>query len=194
MSPTAADRTNVTGTASLAGTVQAIPLAGSFHSQTYTILNATGGVTGTFGSLTIDGTFAPGARNPHLTYDANNVFLVLDPSALTPQLPGNASINQRAVANAIDNAVAAGATPPPAFDVLLNLSGPAALQRADPDVRRGRDRQPAGRPAGDGPVPRRDAQPVPARPRRNRDGGWPGAGVRAGASPLPRDAAAAYAA
>ena len=127
VSPTSSDRTNVAGTASLAGTVQAIPLAGSFHSQTYTILNATGGVTGTFGSLTIDGTFAPGARNPHLTYDANNVFLVLDPSALTPQLPSNASINQRAVANAIDNAVAAGATPPPAFDVLLNLSGPAAL-------------------------------------------------------------------
>ena len=45
VSPTSADRTNVTGTASLAGTVQAIPLAGSFRSQTYTILNATGGVT-----------------------------------------------------------------------------------------------------------------------------------------------------
>lgn len=40
VSPAAADRTNITGSASLAGTVQAIPLAGSFRGQTYTILNA----------------------------------------------------------------------------------------------------------------------------------------------------------
>ena len=127
VSPAAADRTNITGSASLAGTVQAIPLAGSFRGQTYTILNAGGRISGTFGSLIVTGTFAPGARNPHLTYDANNVFLVLDPSALTPQLSASASVNQRAVANAIDKAVAAGATPPAAFDLLLNLSGPAAL-------------------------------------------------------------------
>ena len=47
VSPTAADRTNVSGTATLTGaTVQAIAVPGSFRGQTYTILNATGGLGG----------------------------------------------------------------------------------------------------------------------------------------------------
>lgn len=120
--PTAADRTNVTGTATLTGaTVQAIALPGSFRSQTYTILNATGGFGGTqFAGLT-GSTFAPGARNPHLTYDTNNVYLVLDPGTI--QLSAGASGNQTSVAGGINNAVEAGATPPAGFDTLLNMSG-----------------------------------------------------------------------
>ena len=43
VSPTAADRTNVTGTASLAGTVQAVFGPGSYFARTYTILSAAGG-------------------------------------------------------------------------------------------------------------------------------------------------------
>jgi autotransporter-associated beta strand protein len=122
VSPTAADRTNVTGTATLTGaTVQAVALPGSFRSQTYTILNATGGFGGTqFAGLT-GSTFAPGARNPHLTYDTNNVYLVLDPGTI--QLPAGTSGNQSAVAGGINKAVESGATPPAAFDVLLNMSG-----------------------------------------------------------------------
>ena len=42
VSPTAADRTNVTGTASLAGTVQAVFAPGSYLARTYTILSADG--------------------------------------------------------------------------------------------------------------------------------------------------------
>ena len=52
VSPTAADRTNVTGTASLAGTVQAVFGPGSSFARTYTILSAAGGLGGTrFNSL-----------------------------------------------------------------------------------------------------------------------------------------------
>lgn len=122
VSPTAADRTNVTGTATLTGaTVQAVALAGSFRQQTYTILNATGGLGGTqFAGLT-GSSFAPGARNPHLTYDANNVYLVLDPGTI--QLPSGASGNQASVAGGINSAVLNGGTPPAAFDALLNMSG-----------------------------------------------------------------------
>ena len=47
VSPTAADRTNVTGTASLAGTVQAVFGPGAYIARTYTILSAAGGRTGT---------------------------------------------------------------------------------------------------------------------------------------------------
>ena len=47
VSPTDADRTNVTGTASLAGTVQAVFGPGSSFARTYTILSAAGGLGGT---------------------------------------------------------------------------------------------------------------------------------------------------
>lgn len=123
VSPTGADKTVVTGQAALGGTVQATALAGSFRGQTYTILNATGGLGGTtFDSLTFGGSsISPGARNPHLTYDANNVYLVLDPGTL--QLSSGASGNQSSVAGGINNAVLNGGTPPSGFDTLLNLSG-----------------------------------------------------------------------
>ena len=55
VSPTQADRTNVTGTATLAGTVQAVFGPGSYIARTYTILSAAGGRSGTFGSLTTSG-------------------------------------------------------------------------------------------------------------------------------------------
>ena len=128
VSPTTADRTNVTGTAALAGTVQAVPLPGSFTAKTYTILNAAGGLNGTtFGSLTVP---SGSGGNPHLTYDANNVFLVLDAQQLAPQLPPGLNENQSNVANAIGAAVSGGATVPPGFDALLNIprsSLPGAL-------------------------------------------------------------------
>jgi autotransporter-associated beta strand protein len=123
ISPTAADRTNVTGTATLTGaTVQAIALPGSFRSRTYTILNATGGFGGTqFARLDVINSFRPGARNPHLIYDANNVYLVLDPGEII--LPSGTNANQASVAGGINRAVLGGATPPAGFDVLLNLEG-----------------------------------------------------------------------
>src|SRR5262249_12300068 len=52
ISPTNADRTNVAGTATLAGTVQAAFAAGSYVTRNYTILSAAGGRSGTFSALT----------------------------------------------------------------------------------------------------------------------------------------------
>ncbi|MGL9618409.1 autotransporter domain-containing protein [Bradyrhizobium sp. U531] len=123
VSPTAADRTNVSGIATLAGaTVQAFALSGSFRAQTYTILTATGGFGGTqFAGIT-GSSFAPGARNPHLTYDTNNVYLVLDPGTIA--LPPGTGGNQSNVAGAINKAVEGGATPPTGFDTLLNMGQP----------------------------------------------------------------------
>jgi subtilase-type serine protease len=129
VSPAAADRTNANGTATLSGTVQAIGTGGVYTVGTrYTVLNATGGVTGTFGSLTFSGNF--GITKPRLDYDANNVYIVLDPNALSPFLTG-ASVNERAVAAAVDAAVAAGSTAAP-FVALFNLplaQVPAALDQ-----------------------------------------------------------------
>ncbi|WP_247554278.1 autotransporter-associated beta strand repeat-containing protein [Bradyrhizobium sp. 138] len=123
VSTSAADRTNVSGTATLAGaTVQAVAIPGSFRSQTYTILNATGGLGGTrFAGLSVAGSFSP-TRNPHLTYDTNNVYLVLDPGTIV--LPAGTGANQSSVAGAINKAVEGGATPPAGFDALLNMGQP----------------------------------------------------------------------
>lgn len=72
----ATDRVVVTGTASLAGNVTALALGGAFTAGTYTLLTANAGRTGTFNAL---------ATTPNnigqLTYDANNVFLVVNASA-----------------------------------------------------------------------------------------------------------------
>lgn len=129
VSPTAADLTNVTGTASLTGaTVQVTPLPGSFRSRSFTILNATGGLGGTtFAGLTGVNSFGSGVRNPHLTYDANNVYLVLDPATL--QIPAGLGANQTNVASAINRVVGSGGSPPAGFDVLLNI-GAAQLPNA----------------------------------------------------------------
>ena len=71
------DRINVAGAATInGGAVQLVAAPGTYaNSTTYTILNATGGLGGTtFTGLTFSGSsISPGARNPHLTYDANNV-------------------------------------------------------------------------------------------------------------------------
>ncbi len=51
VNPTTASTTNVSGTASLAGTVAAVFAPGSYVSRSYTILTAAGGRTGTFDAL-----------------------------------------------------------------------------------------------------------------------------------------------
>ena len=76
ISPTAADRTNGTGAAALGGTVQVQAEAATYTlGTTYTILNAVGGVTGTFAGLTSD--FQSAFLAPELSYDADNVFLTI---------------------------------------------------------------------------------------------------------------------
>jgi len=130
VSPSSSDRTNVKGTATLTGaTVRAAALPGSFRGQTYTIVNATAGLGGTqFAGLTVSGSFAP-ARNPHLTYDANSAYLVLDPGTLA--LGQGATRNQTSVAGAINRAVESGGAPPAGFDTLLNMGSDAAGRALD---------------------------------------------------------------
>lgn len=70
-----------TGTATInGGTVQLLPEAGTYATpQTYTILTATGGVTGVFTNLTVANNFA--FLNPTLVYGANNVQLTIERTA-----------------------------------------------------------------------------------------------------------------
>ena len=96
VSPTLADRVNVTGTATLAGTVSASFAPGSYVVRQYTILSAAGGVSGTFGSIVE--TDLPRGFRTSLSYDAGHAYLNLD--IALPDYDG-LNRNQRNVANAI---------------------------------------------------------------------------------------------
>jgi len=126
ISPTSADRTNVGGTATLAGTVQAAFAPGSYMTRTYTILSAAGGRIGTFNALTT--TNLPANFTASLSYTATDVNLNLTAAlgALTPLgAPSTCafSINQCNVANAINAFFNNGGTLPPAFANLFGLTG-----------------------------------------------------------------------
>jgi outer membrane autotransporter protein len=127
ISPAASDRTNVSGTASLNGTVLASVASGAYSfGQRFTILTATGGVSGSFASLT----GVPVSLKGQLSYDANNAYLTLSPNALAP-LVSNPTSNQKNLVAAIDAAVAAGNVPPAGFTALYSLSGPALNSALD---------------------------------------------------------------
>ncbi|TAJ33158.1 MAG: autotransporter domain-containing protein, partial [Reyranella sp.] len=100
-----ADRTNVTGAPGNAiiagGVVQAVAAPGVYApSTTYTIVNATGGVTGTYAGVSSNYPFLQAS----LAYDSNNVYLTLKPGGFAA---GSATANQAAVGAALDQSVAA---------------------------------------------------------------------------------------
>ena len=92
------DRTDVTGTATLAGTMRAVPLAGSYAYQTdYTILTATNPLVGTFDSVTSASAFFVAS----LIYGTNDITLRLTRNN-TDFTNVAVTWNQIAVAGALD--------------------------------------------------------------------------------------------
>jgi uncharacterized protein with beta-barrel porin domain len=134
---TTASRANVTGNASLNGMVEAALAPGSYNSKTtYDILHA-GSISGAFAGFTAVN--APGFSGT-LTYQPNDVLL-----SLTANLGANAGLtsNQQNVANVVNSAFNNGATLPPAFQNLFNLSGPQlanALTQIDGEAATGAER------------------------------------------------------
>ena len=91
-----ADRINVSGAPGTAtingGTVQVLAQPGNYGaSTTYTILNATGGRTGTYTGVTSNFAFL----TPSLTYDPNNVFLTLAISRMLSRSAATRPIKRR---------------------------------------------------------------------------------------------------
>jgi T5SS/PEP-CTERM-associated repeat protein len=138
VNPTTASTTNVSGTASLAGTVHANFLPGSFIQRSYTILTATGGRSGTFDALTTAG--LPVNFQASLSYPDNTAVLNLTAQLVPPPTPPTPpsppgppipaapppltfTINQLNVGNAIDNFFNNGGALPPAFVPLFSLTG-----------------------------------------------------------------------
>jgi uncharacterized protein with beta-barrel porin domain len=122
------DRINVGGTASISGTsVQVIAAPGNYGPSTrYTILNATGGVAGTYAGVSSNFAFL----TPSLSYDANNVFLTLS-VAQSAFANAGTTVNQKAVGAALDatyaNATGDFATVIGALTGLSSQQAPAAL-------------------------------------------------------------------
>jgi uncharacterized protein with beta-barrel porin domain len=135
VTPVNAGRTNVTGTATLASaTVDAFFAPGAYVSKQYVIVNATGGVTGTFNSLV--NTNLPSNVSASLSYDAHDAFLNLTLNFVPPSAPnfgGGLNGNQQNVANALVNFFNATGGIPFVFTTLT----PAGLTQASGEAATG---------------------------------------------------------
>jgi uncharacterized protein with beta-barrel porin domain len=146
VNPATASNTNVSGSASLAGTVGAIFAPGTYMVRSYPILTAGGGLTGTFNALATLG--LPPDFQTSVSYTANTAILNLraqlvpeptppTPSPPIPPVPGLPplpeqpsaqplpifTVNQLNVGHAIDNFFNNGGALPPTFVSLFNLTG-----------------------------------------------------------------------
>jgi hypothetical protein len=135
LNPATASFASVTGTATLGGaTVNAIYANGSYISKTYTILTASGGVSGTFASLV--NTNLPANFSASLSYDAKDVFLNLTLNFTPPSPPkfgGGLNVNQANVANTLINFFNTTGGIPMVFGTLT----PAGLTQASGEVATG---------------------------------------------------------
>jgi hypothetical protein len=102
LNPTTSSLANVSGNASLAGTVLASFATGSYISKIYTILSAAS-VSGTFGALTTSN--LPSNFTASLAYDTAHAYLDLALNFTPPTPPAYAplNINQSNVANTLVN-------------------------------------------------------------------------------------------
>jgi uncharacterized protein with beta-barrel porin domain len=129
LNPATSTLANVTGTATLTGaTVNASFAAGSYVAKQYTILTATGGVSGTFSGLVNSG--LPTGFTSTLSYDGNDAFLNL---ALAMSSSSGLNTNQQNVANALTNFFNANGGIPAVFATLT----PAGLTQASGETATG---------------------------------------------------------
>lgn len=122
VNPSTNDVITVTGTATLAGAVQAIFASGSYISKQYTILHSAG-LSGTFSTLST--TNLPANFNTNLSYTTTDALLNLT-AILGQQSPGGGfSGNQSNVANALNGFFNNGGALPLSFSTLFGLTGSA---------------------------------------------------------------------
>ncbi|WP_283807762.1 autotransporter domain-containing protein [Bradyrhizobium mercantei] len=136
VTPAVAASTNVSGTATLGGaTVNAAFANGSYISKQYTILNAAGGISGTFGALA--NTNLPQNFSDTLSYDATHAYLNLTlnfvPPPSAPNFGGGLSLNQQNVANTLVNYFNTTGGIPTVFGTLA----PAGLTQASGELATG---------------------------------------------------------
>lgn len=118
VAPGSADRTNVTGSASLQGAALASFTSGNYTPAPQVVLSAAGGRSGTFGSLVTLG--LPPGLSASLSYTPTDVML-----NLTAVLGSGTTLtaNQSNVAGAINNSFNTGNSLPGSMAGLFNQSG-----------------------------------------------------------------------
>jgi autotransporter-associated beta strand protein len=118
VTPAASDKTAVTGTASLAGTLLASFQAGSYMPKSYTLLTSAGLGNTTFDTFTPSG--VPSGFTAGLVYSPTDVTL-----NLTATLGKGAGLNgnQQSVADALNGFFNNGGTLTPGFLGIYNLTG-----------------------------------------------------------------------
>jgi autotransporter-associated beta strand protein len=118
-----ASSSNVSGSASLAGTVQAAFAPGSYLTRSYTIVSAAGGVSGAFGSLSTSN--LPAGFTANLSYTANAALLNLTANLGGPRALGITGLsgNQLSVAGALNGFFNNGGALPPTFVSIFGLTG-----------------------------------------------------------------------
>ncbi len=118
INPATASFATVSGTAALAGNVNANFASGSYGSKQYDILRS-GGLSGTFASLST--TNLPAGFAATLSYTPTDVLLNL--SATLGQVGGNLNVNQQNVANALNGFFNSGGALPAGFLPIFGLTG-----------------------------------------------------------------------
>ncbi|WP_461357581.1 beta strand repeat-containing protein [Bradyrhizobium ottawaense] len=166
----AADRLDVTGTASLGGKVVVDPTARLATTTTYTIASA-GNLNGSFTGVDFL-TANSFARNARLSYAGNDVLLTLDPGLLSYTLPANASVNVRNVAAGIDAPLISGAALPGGFNPLFCVGRHALDGRPDASLGRDCDRRAADDLQRHEPVHGHADRSLPGRAQQSSAGGW----------------------
>ena len=131
LNPSTSTYAAVNGAAALAGTVNASFAAGNYVAKQYTILTTTGGLTGTFASLT--NTNLPSGTSDSLSYSPDDVYLNLTPGFVNYT---GLNQNQRNVANALTNYFNSTGGIPSAFFGLT----PGGLTQIDGEAATGAER------------------------------------------------------
>ncbi len=113
----------VSGSASLNGTLSVASSNGTLPlGQKLTVLTATGGVSGSFTPGSVPNS-ASGAQFASLvSQDANDVYLTVSLSKLSPALASGSTLNQTDAIAGVDAGIAHGSTLPQAFQALGNVS------------------------------------------------------------------------
>jgi len=130
VNPTTASFANVIGNATLGGaTVSANFAAGSYVAKQYTIVHATGTVSGAFNPSVVN-TSLPSNFHTTLSYDTHDAYLNL---ALNFAIPGGLNTNQQNVANSLTHFFNTTGSIPVAFGAL----SPAGLTQVSGEVATG---------------------------------------------------------
>lgn len=111
------------GSASLGGTVSVESTNGTFQvGQKMTVLTAAGGISGSFTAAPLPVIAGAAQFVPLVSQDANDVYLTVSLSKLSPLLPNGSTLNQTGAVAGIDAGIAHGDSLLQAFENLGNVS------------------------------------------------------------------------